>query len=74
VNDKIRKEFKPKKLNQNFYKPNPAPDVSKMNTNPPSDEDEELVETKRKTREAQDALKKKKEEIEKKVEANKKLM
>ena len=77
MNDKLRKEFKKPTLNKDFVK-NPL--KKDKDTVVPSDEenlvslDSELNETRRKTREAQQALQKKKDEIQRKVEANKKLM
>lgn len=79
MNDKLRKDFKKPTLNKDFVK-NPLKKNKSKETLVPSDEEElvsidsELNETKRKTREAQFALKKKKDEIKRKVEANKKLM
>ena len=68
INDKLRKDFKkPKGMKKDFM-------TKKEDTIIPDDSDEELIETRRKTREAQELLQKKKDEIAKKLEANKKLM
>ena len=68
MNDKLRKEFKKPTLNKDFVK-NPLKKDKDKDTVVPSDEedlvslDSELNETRRKTREAQQALQKKKDDI-----------